>query len=160
MRLIFYKCFFCLLLTLCILNKYSYKAIANEGERNSARFKKLANQLRCPTCQGLSIKDSEAGFSNIIKGKIIELIRNGKSDEEILNFFVKRYGEWILRTPIKEGFNLLIWIIPGVGIFIGLFWVFLRFKISKNNNKETKIKQLTPEEEKKVAKDLKVFEND
>ena len=101
MRLIFYKCFFCLLLTLCISNKYSYKAIANEGERNSARFKKLANQLRCPTCQGLSIKDSEAGFSNIIKGKIIELIRNGKSDEEILNFFVKRYGEWILRTPIK-----------------------------------------------------------
>ena len=50
---------------------------AAESEDFSARFMKLSDELRCPTCQGLSVKDSEAGFSNSIKDKIRELLKEG-----------------------------------------------------------------------------------
>ncbi len=133
---------------------------AKEIGESSERIIKLSEQLRCPTCQGLSVKDSEAGFSKIFKGKIIELIKIGKSDEEIIKYFVKRYGEWILRSPKKEGFNLVLWILPGIGIFIGISWVFLRFKIFGNKPVEIKLKKLTPEEEKKVIEDLRIFKED
>ena len=130
---------------------------ASESEQFGARFKKLSNELRCPTCQGLSVKDSEAGFSTSIKGKICELMMQGKSDEEIKAYFVKRYGEWILRAPPVSGFNIVLWVLPGTAIVTGLFWVLYR---SKNwLEKPTKdMTALTPEEEQKIMDDLDRFE--
>ena len=101
---------------------------ASESEQFEVRFKKISNELRCPTCQGLSVKDSEAGFSTSIKGKIRELMKQGKSDEEIMAYFVERYGEWILRAPPVSGFNMVLWVLPGTAIVTGLLWVFYRSK--------------------------------
>ena len=131
---------------------------ASENKQFQARFKKLSNELRCPTCQGLSVKDSEAGFSTSIKGKIRELMKQGKSDEEIMAYFVERYGEWILRSPPVSGFNIVLWVLPGVAIVTGLLWVLYR---SKNwIEKPTKeMIGLTPEEEQKIKDDLSRFEN-
>ena len=130
---------------------------ASESEQFGVRFKKLSNELRCPTCQGLSVKDSEAGFSTSIKGKIRELMKQGESDEEIIAYFVERYGEWILRAPPVSGFNLVLWVLPGSSIVTGLLWVLYR---SKNwAEKPTKeMIRLTPEEEQKIMDDLSRFE--
>lgn len=150
--------FITVIITLIILSGTLSVSLAEEGEKFSARFRKLSDELRCPTCQGLSVKDSEAGFSNSIKDKIRELMKNGKSDEEIIAYFVKRYGEWILRSPTKQGFNLLLWILPGAGIVIGLFVVFLRAKRRTNNPENQELAQLTAEEERKIKEDLGRFE--
>ncbi|MBL4824480.1 MAG: cytochrome c-type biogenesis protein CcmH [SAR324 cluster bacterium] len=150
--------FITVIITLIILSGTLSVSLAEEGEKFSARFRKLSDELRCPTCQGLSVKDSEAGFSNSIKDKIRELMKNGKSDEEIIAYFVKRYGEWILRSPTKQGFNLLLWILPGAGIVIGLFVVFLRAKRRTNNPENEELAQLTAEEERKIKEDLGRFE--
>jgi cytochrome c-type biogenesis protein CcmH/NrfF len=150
--------FITVIITLIILIGTLSVSLAEEGEKFSARFRKLSDELRCPTCQGLSVKDSEAGFSNSIKDKIRELMKNGKSDEEIIAYFVKRYGEWILRSPTKQGFNLLLWILPGAGIVIGLFVVFLRAKRRTNNPENEELAQLTAEEERKIKEDLGRFE--
>ena len=130
---------------------------ASESAQFEVRFKKLSNELRCPTCQGLSVKDSEAGFSTSIKGKIHELMKQGKSDEEIMAYFVERYGEWILRAPPVSGFNIVLWVLPGTAILTGLLWVLYR---SKNwVEKPTKeIIGLTPEEEQKIMDDFSRFE--
>ena len=132
--------------------------LAEESIEFEARYRKLSNELRCPTCQGLSVKDSEAGFSNSIKNKIRELMRHKKSDEEIKGYFIERYGEWILRVPPKQGFNLVLWILPGAGIIIGLLLVVFRSKswVTKPQNEE--LAQLTPEEEQKLKEDLRCFE--
>ena len=131
--------------------------IASENEQFEVRFKELSNELRCPTCQGLSVKDSEAGFSTSIKGKIRELMMQGKSDEEIKAYFVKRYGEWILRAPPVSGFNLVLWVLPGTAILIGLLWVLYRTKnwVEEPTMEMTK---LTLEEEQKIKDDLVRFE--
>ena len=130
---------------------------ATESEELEARFKKLSNELRCPTCQGLSVKDSEAGFSTSIKGKIRELMKQGKSDEEIMAYFVERYGEWILRAPPVSGFNLVLWVLPGAAIVTGLLLVLYRSKncVEKPRKEMTR---LTPEEEQKIMDDIGRFE--
>ena len=122
------------------------------------RFNKLSNELRCPTCQGLSVKDSEAGFSNSIKSKISELMKQEKSDEEIMAYFVERYGEWILRAPPASGFNMVLWVLPGAAIITGLIWVLYSSKkwVEKPTTGLTK---LSPEDEQKIMDDLSRFEN-
>ena len=146
------------LLTFIILSTAVNVSTAAESEEFSDRFRKLSNELHCPTCQGLSVKDSEAGFSNSIKDKISELMKNGNSDEEILAYFVERYGEWILRSPAKRGFNLVLWILPGAGILIGLFIVLFRSKRWVRQPKHEELVSLTPEEERIVKDDLGRFE--
>ena len=146
------------LLTFIILTTAVNVCTAAESEEFSDRFRKLSDELRCPTCQGLSVKDSEAGFSNSIKDKIRELMKNGKSDKEILAYFVERYGEWILRAPAKRGFNLVLWILPGAGILIGLFIVLFRSKSWVRQPEHEKLASLTPEEERRVKDDLGRFE--
>ena len=132
--------------------------LASESEQFGARFKILSNELRCPTCQGLSVKDSEAGFSTSIKGKIRELMKQGKTDEEIIAYFVERYGEWILRAPPVSGFNMVLWVLPGAAIVTGFLWVLYRSK--KWVEKPTKgLTELSPEEEQKIMDDLSRFEN-
>ena len=129
-----------------------------EKNQLEERFKKLSNELRCPTCQGLAVKDSEAGFSTSIKGKIRELMEKGNSDEEIIAYFTERYGEWILRAPPVSGFNLVLWILPGAAIITGFLWVLYRSK--KWVEKPTKgLTELSPEEEQKIMDDLSRFEN-
>ena len=81
----------------------------------------IAENLRCPTCQGISVNDSEAGFSVQIRNKVREMLMAGQGRAEIEAYFVARYGEWILRTPPAQGFNLLIWILPALGL-AGGFW--------------------------------------
>ena len=132
-----------------------------EKEEMEDRLKELFNQFRCPTCQGLSINDSEAGFSVQIRNKIKELLQAGASDDEIRAHFVERYGEWILRSPPKEGFNLLLWILPGMGIVAGLLILF-RFsqKWVQKQKAEAKVDSpLSPEEEKILQADLTRFQN-
>tara|TARA_B100000686_G_scaffold338373_1_gene410830 strand:+ start:309 stop:839 length:531 start_codon:yes stop_codon:yes gene_type:complete len=130
---------------------------ATENSQFEKRFNQLSNKLRCPTCQGLSVKDSDAVFSTSIKSKISELIKQGKSDKEIMAYFVERYGEWILRAPPVSGFNIVLWVLPSATIITGLIWVLYK---SKNwVEKPTKeFAGLTPEEEQKIKNDLGRFE--
>ena len=146
------------LLTFIILSTAVNVCTAAESEEFSDRFRKLSDELRCPTCQGLSVKDSEAGFSNSMKDKIREMMKNSKSDKEILTYFVERYGEWILRAPAKRGFNLVLWILPGAGILIGLFIVLFRSKRWVRQPQQEELASLTPEEERRVKEDLGRFE--
>lgn len=86
-------------------------------------FYDISDELRCPTCQGLSVLDSTATFSEQIKEQVRLQVLEGKSKSEILDFFVERYGPWILREPPKEGFNLLAWILPIAILILGPFFI-------------------------------------
>jgi cytochrome c-type biogenesis protein CcmH len=121
----------------------------------------IADNLRCPTCQGLSVNDSEAGFSVQIRNKVREMLMADQSQEEIEAYFIARYGEWILRTPPAQGFNLLIWILPVLGLAVGFWFVWSKSRQWKAKDQPTtkELGALTPEEERLVLQDLKRFEN-
>ena len=122
---------------------------------------KIADNLRCPTCQGLSVNDSEAGFSVQIRNKVREMLMVGQSRAEIETYFVARYGEWILRTPPAQGFNLLIWILPVLGLAGGFWFVWSKSSQWKARDQPPpeELGSLTAEEERQVLQDLKHFEN-
>lgn len=116
-----------ILFSFCLL-WWPVDAVAENDEALDNHVKLIAEQIRCPTCQGLSINESEAGFSQQMRAKIREEIQAGKSDQEILAYFTERYGEWILRSPPKEGFNWLLWGLPGVVIVFALGMVVFKAK--------------------------------
>ena len=121
----------------------------------------IADNLRCPTCQGLSVNDSEAGFSVQMRNKVREMLMAGQGRAEIEAYFVARYGEWILRTPPAQGFNLLIWILPALGLAGGFWFVWSKSSQWKAEDQPPpeELDALTAEEERQVLQDLKRFEN-
>src|SRR4051812_22351496 len=64
-----------------------------------ARVQHIGHLLRCPTCQGLSIADSQANTARAQLDRVRDLVAEGRSDQEILDYFVARYGEWALLQP-------------------------------------------------------------
>lgn len=84
-----------------------------------ARASRLAAELRCPVCQGLSIQDSPSPLAQEMKGVIRSQIVEGRSDEEIRQYFISKYGEWVLLQPKAEGFNLLVYLLPALALLAG-----------------------------------------
>ena len=123
-----------------LLTSNLLSADSAEFRDNKDFFKDVAGELRCPTCTGLSVLDSDASFSVQIKDQVDEQIKEGKSKDEILSFFVKRYGPWILREPPKTGFNMMAWAVPVALLLLGplLIWLFF---VRKHENLEAHVRK-------------------
>lgn len=80
----------------------------------------LASELRCPVCQGLSIQDSPSELALDMRDVIRDQLRSGKSPGEVRQYFLDKYGEWILLEPKPEGFNLVVYLLPVAALLIGL----------------------------------------
>ncbi len=94
-------------------------------DSNNPAFRDVAKEFRCPTCTGLSVLESDAGFSIQIKEQVQEQLNLGKSHDQIIEYFVQRYGAWILREPPAQGINALAWIIPITLLCVGPFLIWL-----------------------------------
>jgi cytochrome c-type biogenesis protein CcmH/NrfF len=80
----------------------------------------IGKELRCPTCQGMSVVDSNSAQSNAMKREIARQMEQGLSKDEILMYFRDRYGEWILREPdTGSALGVAIWLIPIAGLALG-----------------------------------------
>ena len=93
-------------------------------------LKKISLKLRCMTCQNQTIYDSNSDFSIDIKNIIREKLKNNEGEKEILNFLIKRYGEYIVFEPQMNIKNIFLWYFPF--IILALSLVFLIFRIKKN----------------------------
>ena len=80
----------------------------------------VAAQLRCVVCQNLSVADSPSEMANQMRAIVRERLQAGESPAEVVQYFVDRYGEWILLSPTRRGFNWLVWLGPVVAVAAGL----------------------------------------
>lgn len=94
-----------------------------------AATKSVASQLRCPVCQGVSIQDSPSELAQQMRTVVKEQLASGKSPDEVKDYFISKYGEWILLEPKAAGFNLLVYALPAVLVLGG--GVFLVFIVKK-----------------------------
>ena len=92
------------------------------------RSHQLAAQLMCPICDGQTIDGSNAQISQDMRQKVRELLDEGKTNGEIKDYFVLRYGEDILAAPEGSGFNLLAWVVPVFIVFGGVGIALLTIK--------------------------------
>lgn len=80
---------------------------------------RIGKKIRCAVCQGMSAADSPAEMAHAMMARVRELVVAGVGEEEILQHFVDRYGEWVLLEPRARGFNWLVWLGPAMAIVLG-----------------------------------------
>lgn len=93
----------------------------DDGEER--RFHALITELRCVMCQNQSLADSNAQIAHDLRREVLELMRQGRSDGEIKEFLVARYGEFVLYRPQVESKTWLLWFGPALVLLAGGFVV-------------------------------------
>ncbi len=96
------------------------------------RMKAISSELRCLVCQNETIADSHADLANDFRREIRKLIGEGKSDNEILEFMVARYGDFVRYRPPVKGTTILLWAGPGIMLAIGII-VLIRYLRRRND---------------------------
>ncbi len=84
------------------------------------RLYEVASELRCVVCQNLSVADSPSEMAQQMRGIVRERLAAGESPAQVIQYFVDKYGEWILLAPRRHGFNWLVWLAPYVAVAVGL----------------------------------------
>lgn len=79
-----------------------------------ARYEHIIDQVRCLKCQNTTIRDSNAFLAADLRREIRRMIEEGKTDDEIYDFLVERYGEFALYKPRARGKTLVLWLAPGI----------------------------------------------
>lgn len=95
------------------------------GERLEAELERVSSLLRCPSCQGLSVQDSPTEIAQQMRGQVREMLAAGFSEEQILAYFERSYGEFVRLQPPLRGINWLVWLAPLVALLAG-GWVVAR----------------------------------
>ena len=93
----------------------------------------IYKNLRCLICQGQSIADSNSDFASTLKLVVQDQINEGKSKEEIYDFLISKYGEWIVYQPTLSKNNFLLWFLPYLILVIGGLVIFFIIRKSKHN---------------------------
>ena len=92
---------------------------------NEETVHEIASQLRCVVCQSLSVADSPSETANQMRGIIRERLAAGETPAQVRDYFVDKYGPWILLSPPRRGFDLIVWVAPFLVLGIGLVMVAL-----------------------------------
>lgn len=119
-----------LLIMLCLLSVSSHAAfnLYVFGDQNQElRFQQLIDDLRCPKCKNNNLSDSNAALATDIKNYVYESVKSGKSDEEITDFLISRYGLFIIYDPKI----IWIWLVPVAVVLFGLVWAIRRIRYSQ-----------------------------
>jgi cytochrome c-type biogenesis protein CcmH len=92
------------------------------------RYEALTHQLRCLQCKGETVADTPAKFAVDIRRQVREMVEAGKSDAEVRQYMVDRYGEIILLKPLWSAANAWLWLGPGIFLLGGIYiaWRILR----------------------------------
>ena len=93
------------------------------------RFNQLTQELRCLVCQNQNLADSDAQLAHDLRAEVHEMLVAGKSDDEIKQFMVERYGDFVLYRPPVQKNTYLLWLAPIVLLLIG--GVVLRSSVKK-----------------------------
>lgn len=97
-----------------------------KDEAQEQRFRQLTEQLRCPKCQNNSIADSNSMIATDLRQKVYELMQEGKSKQEIIDYMVARYGNFVTYDPPLTPLTILLWVLPIAAVATGCWIIFAR----------------------------------
>lgn len=140
---------------LCLVCSASSWAIDKRQEdfssvQSEQRYNALIAELRCVVCQNQSLADSNAELAQDLRNEVHELIESGKSDAQVKDFLVQRYGDFVLYRPPLKPRTYLLWLGPLIMLLIAIPLLFL-FVRRQANQQDT---GLSPEDREKVRQAL------
>lgn len=146
-----------ILLTLLLTVSFSSQALATDtyvftDEVTETRYKALVKELRCPKCQNQNLADSNSPIAADLRREVYELLQQGKADIEIVDFMVKRYGDFVLYRPKVSSLTYVLWFGPAILLLIGV--IIVVFILRKKPAKKIQ-KSLSSEQQDKLAQILK-----
>ncbi len=113
-----------MLLSIGLVSSYAWAIDTGEKFEDpelQARYENIIAEVRCLKCQNQTIKDSNAFLASDLRREIRRLLEEGKTDDEIYDFLVARYGDFALYRPRASGRTLILWIAPMVFLLFGAF---------------------------------------
>ncbi|MCW2484379.1 cytochrome c-type biogenesis protein CcmH [Candidatus Symbiopectobacterium sp. NZEC127] len=96
-----------------------------DNEVQEQQFRELTTQLRCPKCQNNSIADSNSMIASDMRQKVYELMQQGQSKQQVVDYMVNRYGYFVTYEPPLTPFTILLWLLPALFLVAGI-WVIVR----------------------------------
>jgi len=108
---------------LAVIETYDF-----DNESLQQRFKTLAAELRCPKCQNQNIADSNAPIAADLRKQLHAQLHKGASDEEIVEYMVSRYGEFVLYRPRVNQVTLVLWLAPALLLLLAIVIVVTSFR--------------------------------
>ena len=95
-----------------VLHAQAIEPMPFASHAQEVRFQQLTAQLRCPMCQNETLADSNAPIARDLRNQIFQLMQQGKSDEEIKQYLVARYSDYVLYDPPLKPGTMLLWFGP------------------------------------------------
>ena len=123
------------------------------------RYRQLSTELRCPKCQNQNIADSNAPIAQDLRKLLYQQLELGASDDEILDYMVARYGEFVRYRPRFSGATAILWLAPALLLLIGLLVAFLTLR-SRRGGSASAAPQLNADEQQKLQALLDKTEKD
>ena len=138
-----------LLLSLCLLvftasSQADDERFPFESVEMEERFDDLTEELRCLVCQNQSLADSDAPLANDLRDQVYDMVSEGQSNEQIVDYLVTRYGEFVLYRPPMNTKTLFLWGAPVFFLLIGaiIVIILIRRKPAKQETDEAKLARL------------------
>ncbi len=98
------------------------------SEELEQRYHQLSGELRCPKCQNQNIADSNAPIAQDLRKLLYQQLEAGASDQEILDYMVARYGEFVRYRPRFSGATVILWLSPALLLLAGILVVVLTLR--------------------------------
>jgi len=148
-----------LLMILAVLSFNSVHAAIDTYEfkdaDKQARFHELVADLRCPKCQNQNLADSNSEIAQDLRQKVYDMLDAERSNAEIADYMVARYGDFVLYEPRFNAQNAILWLGPFVLLIVGLLVVILLVRRrSKNNKEEESAVELDTKQQKRLKQVL------
>ncbi|MCQ8877857.1 cytochrome c-type biogenesis protein CcmH [Pseudoalteromonas shioyasakiensis] len=96
------------------------------NDEQAQRFGELTKELRCPKCQNQNIADSDAVVAKDLRDKVLVLVQEGKSKDEVIDYMIDRYGYFVHYDPPVTPATLVLWVFPVLIVVFGLGFIVIR----------------------------------
>ena len=118
-----------------------------DSPKQEETFRELTRELRCPKCQNQDIADSDAELAKDLRDKTYVMLQEGNSKQEILDYMVARYGNFILYKPPFMASTMILWFGPVIVMLLGGAIVFVR---TRNKSRKSADQALSAEEQQRL----------